>query len=412
MGRRSVADVTGTLFSAPESVSSIAEQVHRALVEQEEQRCAAREREKGRPMKRRTIRVPIVRMAPTALCQKSDYLLMVREYDYDLADERFCEYCQTRGTLSVAGVNGSPRWMLFRDHQRPKCDYLKDPYFQFGQELAGVKRAYSPVEMESGWDVIRYGRATLQDSWELFRATVENEAPTPSVAPEAPARAGTGSAGPATPCDFVGVGATLKQRRWTPAFLSTHAFMPGAERPITDSERDVSPWETSSMTDTTPSAWPLLFTYSGPIIGQGFLASVRFCGRLLAHAEPEGIWIDGVNPGAFAVGGVDFPAANLELRDTLTKILVDYAFEADSFEGFRAAVERFYHETDADTVAEWDDALAALRAGTLAVPDDLPRRPLTWACAIQVTRQRLEDLQPGDNPVNHVDVETALPEAA
>jgi hypothetical protein len=166
------------------------------------------------------------------------------------------------------------------------------------------------------------------------------------------------------------------------------------------------------MTNSTPSAWPLLFTYSGPIIGRGYLASVRFCGRLLAHQEPEGVWIDGVNPGGLAVGGADFAAANLELRETLTKILVDYAFEADTFEAFRTAVERFYHETDHESVGAWDDALAALRAGTLAVPSDLPRRPLTWACDIHIERQRLEDLRPADNPVNHVDVETALPEAA
>lgn len=188
--------------------------------------------------------------------------------------------------------------------------------------------------------------------------------------------------------------------------------MRGAKRPITERERAVSPWEISTMTDITPSAWPLLFTYSGPIIGRGFLASVRFCGRLLSHQEPEGVWIDGVNPGGFAVGGADFAAANLELREALTKILVDYAFEADTFEAFQAAVERFYYETDSDTVALWDDALTALRAGTLAVPDGLPRRPLTWACDIHVERQRLEDLQPGDNPVNHVDLDTALPEAA
>lgn len=166
------------------------------------------------------------------------------------------------------------------------------------------------------------------------------------------------------------------------------------------------------MSDTRASAWPLLFTYSGPIFGRGYLASVRFCGRLLAWPETEGIWIDGVNPGGFAVGGKTLDEANLELRDSLTKILVDFAFEAESFEAFQEAVQRFYHETDDTSTALWEEALSALRAGTLPVPTGLQRKPADWECSIVVELKRLEDLTPQDNPVNHVDVDTALPAAA
>lgn len=166
------------------------------------------------------------------------------------------------------------------------------------------------------------------------------------------------------------------------------------------------------MSELTPAAWPLYFTYSGPIIGRGFLASVKFCGRLLASPETEGVWLDGVNPGGFAVGGKSFEDANLQLRETLTKVMVDFAFEADSFETFKGSIERFYHETSDDVVAMWEEGVEALKAGTLLVPPGLQRKPADWNCFIHVEPRRLEELTPQDNPVNRTAVDTALPQAA
>ena len=57
-------------------------------------------------------------------------------------------------------------------------------------------------------------------------------------------------------------------------------------------------------------AWPLCFTYAGSVIGNGFLAHVDLCGRLLAVPEADGVWLYGVNPAAVAVGAPTLSDAN------------------------------------------------------------------------------------------------------
>jgi hypothetical protein len=91
------------------------------------------------------------------------------------------------------------------------------------------------------------------------------------------------------------------------------------------------------MNNMKSVVWPLLFTYKGPIIGNGFLSNVELCGKLLAFPETEGVWIDGVNPGAFALGAATLDVANRELREALTRVLVDFAGTAESFASVKAA---------------------------------------------------------------------------
>jgi hypothetical protein len=166
------------------------------------------------------------------------------------------------------------------------------------------------------------------------------------------------------------------------------------------------------MSEHNSAAWPLLFTYSGTTIGQGFLASVNFCGRLLAWSETEGVWLDGVNPGGFAVGGKSLDEANVALRDTLLKVLVAFAAEAGSFDEFKAAVTRFYYETDSETVAWWEASLEAFKAGVLPVPSGLQRKPPEWQCFITIEPKRLEDLTARDNPISRSAANTDLAKAA
>lgn len=147
----------------------IADQVHRELKEREEERCRECERVTGGKVKRRKIPVPVVRMGPKALCQNIAYLMLVSEYDYDLLDPLFQDYCSSRGTLHLAGVPGSTRWHYFVDSSLTKDDYLANPYFQFAQEFEGTRHKYTPEEMEVLWKVIFLGRAVLQDCWELYK---------------------------------------------------------------------------------------------------------------------------------------------------------------------------------------------------------------------------------------------------
>lgn len=152
------------------------------------------------------------------------------------------------------------------------------------------------------------------------------------------------------------------------------------------------------MTDLMKSvAWPLLFTYKGPVFGKGFLSYVELCGKLLAVPETEGVWLNGVNPGAVAVGAKTLDEANRELRDTLTRVFVDFAEHADSFGGFKAAVERFYNESDQETLDEWAQTVEAVRKGLVPIPSGLQREP-GWTCFVRVTEKSLDQVTPHDNP--------------
>lgn len=169
MGRR-VVDVPASLFADRPAVPSIAEQAQRCLQEREDARCRALELEREKPVKRREIPVPTVRVGPQAL-SGVEFLAMVTEFDYDLTAPEFCDYCLRRGTLSVAGLQGSPRWQLFVDHRIGFEEFLANPEFQFAAEHLGARHRYTAAEMTSNWSAVCLGRATLQDSWELFRAS-------------------------------------------------------------------------------------------------------------------------------------------------------------------------------------------------------------------------------------------------
>lgn len=147
----------------------------------------------------------------------------------------------------------------------------------------------------------------------------------------------------------------------------------------------------------TPAAWPLMFVYRAPILGHAFVAVVELEGRLLARPEGERVWLDGVNPGAFALGAPSLATANLELHSALTAVFVDFAERSESFEAFRSAVETFFHETDVDTVAEWDASVAAVRRGQIAAPAGLPVRSAETPPAVRVIYKSLESVTPGDN---------------
>ncbi len=155
-------------------VATIEQQIHRFLKEQEEARCLALEADfsangvPGKEVKRRPI-VSWRRPGPVALCQNPDLLLMISDFDYDLSNRSFQEYCAARGVLHVAGEPGSHRWNCMADWQFSQSSFMNDAYFQFAAELNGERRKFSERDMEVAWEILRLGRATLQDCWELFR---------------------------------------------------------------------------------------------------------------------------------------------------------------------------------------------------------------------------------------------------
>ena len=153
------------------------------------------------------------------------------------------------------------------------------------------------------------------------------------------------------------------------------------------------------MNNSPSIVWPLVFTHRGTILGNGFLAEVQLRGRLLATPEVEGVWLYGVNPGALSVGAGTLEQANSELRETLTRLFIDFAQEANGFDAFKATVERFFKETDKETEADWDQAVASVREGRVPVPSGLPRQDANGERYVSVTLKPIEELTPKDNPL-------------
>jgi hypothetical protein len=155
----------------------IEEQIHRHFIEVERKHCAelqaawdAAAEKKGKRPQPRDVPKPWKRPGPRALCQDPEMLAAVREFDYDLTDAGFQEYCASRARLSIAGVRESRRWEYFRDHWRGKQEFLADPYFGFAEEYEGKRYEYTPAEMQTHWRVLALGRAAFQDAWELYVA--------------------------------------------------------------------------------------------------------------------------------------------------------------------------------------------------------------------------------------------------
>ena len=151
------------------------------------------------------------------------------------------------------------------------------------------------------------------------------------------------------------------------------------------------------MSDMKAPTYALVFTYKSPIFGKGFIADVQICGRLLAEIEAESVWLYGVNPGGFAVTAPTLAEAGVAVTTELSTLLVDFVEEIPTFEGFRAQVQRFFDETDTETVHEWEGAVEAVRKGLLPVPPGLAVQSANPDFRITVTSRTMTQVTPNDN---------------
>lgn len=149
--------------------------------------------------------------------------------------------------------------------------------------------------------------------------------------------------------------------------------------------------------DQKSIAWPLIFSYRGTIFGQGFVVDINLQGRVLATPESEGVWVYGINPGAIAVSAPTLADTNVKLRNTLTRLFIDFAREANTFEDFKAAVERFVAESDPVSEDEWQTARAEVKAGRNAGPGDLPKETSDTKYSVTVTQKPINAVTPQDN---------------
>ncbi|HET9212865.1 MAG TPA: hypothetical protein VFR03_20835 [Thermoanaerobaculia bacterium] len=129
--------------------------------------------------------------------------------------------------------------------------------------------------------------------------------------------------------------------------------------------------------------YPLLFGRRDLVEGNGFVARVTVSGRALLTEEDGELWVEGVNPGGFAARGKSPSEALAELGLAFRTILFDIASGARSFESFREEAQKFFAETSAPALQEWEEAVRQVRAGQLDA-DWLVKRPAETKLGIEV----------------------------
>lgn len=143
------------------------------------------------------------------------------------------------------------------------------------------------------------------------------------------------------------------------------------------------------------SALPLIFTYTGKVAGEGFIANVTIRGRLIARIVDDGVMLAGVAPGGLATYNAcqTIGEADADFRRMMTTILFDISGSVADFDSFRAEVIRFVDETSDELTREWDAALEAVSAAaitsmTLRMPA-LPAGIKPYAIVEKIEHQEL-----------------------
>lgn len=159
--------------------------------------------------------------------------------------------------------------------------------------------------------------------------------------------------------------------------------------------------DSSESRELRPATWPLLFTYKSRVFGSGYIAEVELCGRLLAELEMEGVWLYGVNPGALAVGAATLSTANVDLHKALAGVFADFATESGAFADFKAAVEKFFNTTDAESETEWEHGVARMKASTtIEAPGGLPiKDAVETRVFVRVAEQSTDTITASDNRI-------------
>jgi hypothetical protein len=139
--------------------------------------------------------------------------------------------------------------------------------------------------------------------------------------------------------------------------------------------------------------YPLLCGFQEFVPGNGFVASVAMQGRALATNEGDQWWIYGVNPGGIAESGHTLLEAHAQLRAAVRRYLSDVTRQVADFDSFKAEVERFFNETDAASVSEWDAAVADVRSGKANL-DELAKVSANTRRSVKIEQLVLSSVKP------------------
>ena len=143
--------------------------------------------------------------------------------------------------------------------------------------------------------------------------------------------------------------------------------------------------------------YPLLFTYRDLVAGNGFLAGVAIDGRALIVEDDE-TWMYGVSPGGLSATGDSQKEAAADFRSVYRAALYDIAADAVDFEDFERQIEQFAADENRVLSVAWDDAVQAVRAGTVG-SDWLERQPAESERGVRVihfSEDQAEELAAND----------------
>ena len=101
---------------------------------------------------------------PVTLCQDTDVLVRVGEYDFDLNNKAFQGYLKTRGIAHKAGTKA--RFSFTANHQATKAEFMA--MFQLAEPYKGQQYKFSAEEMQAHWRVMLAAKGAMQDAWEIF----------------------------------------------------------------------------------------------------------------------------------------------------------------------------------------------------------------------------------------------------
>ena len=141
--------------------------------------------------------------------------------------------------------------------------------------------------------------------------------------------------------------------------------------------------------------WPLWLAHRGVTVGRGFIANVELTGRLVAHQDSTGTWLEGVTPAGLVLDAGASSIADVQplLRETLVGALDVLAKDAGSFGEFRDAVQAFLSATDEAAFEEWRGAVERVRR-TQERPDGLDVWSADRETSVSVAEMALGDLTP------------------
>lgn len=149
--------------------------------------------------------------------------------------------------------------------------------------------------------------------------------------------------------------------------------------------------EEVEMTD-----YALFFESGGPILGDGYIASVRVYGRLLAVQDDGGQFeLSGVNPGSLLSLGTTLNEAYQELVESLRRVLIDIASDVSGFEAFSHQARDFFNTTDPQAETRWLAARTRARRGEL--PGNLGLRIERNDPELGIDVERVETPSPSAN---------------